>query len=248
MPLRQVHHTVLVIALFGTLLSFITAPEQAVASTPTCAQGGPCLHGDIGPGGGRVFYVAPNDGTFTQLAAIGSMCSTDCKYLEAAPNGWSGGGTDPGVTWSTGANRSIQVTDASGEGIGTGYQNSVAIVNQSGNLAATSAAVTARAYTGGSKSDWFLPSKDELVELTSIIFDEGEFEQLFGYPPPPMLPASNQEEILQRLMFVADHPAAAEDIGRGAKEWFNQYNGVGLAKKWLDLLARPSDTKTAAQE
>jgi len=84
--------------------------------------------------------------------------------------------------------------------------------------------------------------------LQAFNFDEGEFEQLFGYPPPPMLPASNQEEILQRLMFVADHPAAAEDIGRGAKEWFNQYNGVGLAKKWLDLLARPSDTKTAAQE
>ncbi|CAN2186467.1 hypothetical protein MCEMRE226_00420 [Candidatus Nanopelagicaceae bacterium] len=166
----------LAIALFGTLLSFTAAPEQAVASTPTCAQGGPCLHGDIGPGGGRVFYVAPNDGTFTQLGAIGSMCSTDCKYLEAAPNGWSGGSTDPGVTWSTGANSSIQVTDASGEGIGTGYQNSVAIVNQSGNLAATSAAVRARAYTGGSKSDWFLPSKDELVELTSIIFDEGEFD------------------------------------------------------------------------
>ena len=175
-PLRHVNHTVLVFALFGTLLSFTAAPEQAVASTPTCAQGGPCLHGDIGPGGGRVFYVAPNDGTFTQLGAIGSMCSTDCKYLEAAPSGWSGGSTDPGMTWSTGANRSIQVTDASGEGIGTGYQNSVAIVNQSGNLAATSAAVRARAYTGGSKSDWFLPSKDELVELTSIIFDEGEFD------------------------------------------------------------------------
>ena len=175
-PLRHVHHTVLAFALFGTLLSFTAAPEQAVASTPTCAQGGPCLHGDIGPGGGRVFYVAPNDGTFTQLGAIGSMCSTDCKYLEAAPSGWSGGSTDPGMTWSTGANRSIQVTDASGEGIGTGYQNSVAIVNQSGNLAATSAAVRARAYTGGSKSDWFLPSKDELVELTSIIFDEGEFD------------------------------------------------------------------------
>ena len=175
-PLRHVHHTVLVFALFGTLLSFITAPEQAVASTPTCAQGGPCLHGDIGPGGGRVFYVAPSDGTFTQLGAIGSMCSTDCKYLEAAPKGWAGGSTDPGMTWSTGANRSIQVTDASGEGIGTGYQNSVAIVNQSGNLAATSAAVRARAYTGGSKSDWFLPSKDELDELTSIIFDEGGFD------------------------------------------------------------------------
>ena len=175
-PLRRVHHTVLVFALFGTLLSFITAPEQAVASTPTCAQGGPCLHGDIGPGGGRVFYVAPSDGTFTQLGAIGSMCSTDCKYLEAAPNGWSGGSTDPGITWAASENRTTRVTDAIGEGIGTGYRNSVAIVNQSDNLAADAAAVAAMAYRGGSKSDWFLPSKDELVELTSIIFNNGDFD------------------------------------------------------------------------
>lgn len=84
--------------------------------------------------------------------------------------------------------------------------------------------------------------------LQAFNFDEGEFEQLFGYPPPPMLPASNQEEILQRLMFVADHPVAAEDIGRGAKEWFNQYNGVALAKKWLDLLAGPAGTEMLQQE
>jgi hypothetical protein len=84
--------------------------------------------------------------------------------------------------------------------------------------------------------------------LQAFNFDEGEFERLFGYPPPPMLPASTQEEILQRLMFVADHPAAAEDIGRGAKVWFNQYNGVGLAKKWLDLLARSADTEMVSQE
>jgi hypothetical protein len=73
--------------------------------------------------------------------------------------------------------------------------------------------------------------------LQAFNFDEGEFEQLFGHPPPPMLPVNSQEQILQRLMFVADRPVAAEDIGRGAKDWFNQYNGVGLAKKWLGLLA-----------
>jgi hypothetical protein len=90
------------------------------------------------------------------------MCSTNCKYLEAAPNTWSGGAEDPLTSWSTGANQSLSVTGARQTAIGTGYQNSLAIVAQSGNLAETSAAVAARAYTGGGKDDWYLPSIDEL--------------------------------------------------------------------------------------
>jgi hypothetical protein len=83
--------------------------------------------------------------------------------------------------------------------------------------------------------------------LQAFNFYEGEFEQLFGYPPPPMLPARNQHEILQKLLFVVDHPLAAEEIGHAAKEWFHRYNGVSLAKKWLDLLAQPLDTEMATR-
>jgi hypothetical protein len=122
-----------------------------------------CQVGDTGPGGGKIFYVAL--GTFTQADATGSMCTTNCKYLEAAPRTWFGGAGDPEISWSTGANQTVAVLGARETMIGSGYKNSLAIVAQNGNVAATSAAVAAREYTGGSKTDWYLPSKDELNQL-----------------------------------------------------------------------------------
>jgi hypothetical protein len=125
----------------------------------TCATGATCVVGDTGPGGGIVFYV----GSFT---APGTACNTTCRYLEAAPTGWNTD-ADPTRTWATNvnSNQSTVVSGAYGLVVGTGYQNSVAIVNQTGNVAASSAAVLARGYGGGTKSDWFLPSKDELNEM-----------------------------------------------------------------------------------
>jgi hypothetical protein len=43
-------------------------------------------------------------------------------------------------------------------------------------VAASSAAVAAREYGGGSKNDWFLPSKDELAQLYSQKATVGGFE------------------------------------------------------------------------
>ena len=45
-------------------------------------------------------------------------------------------------------------------GIGVGYRNSVAIVNEGNDT--TTAAGLARAYAGGGKNDWYLPSTAEL--------------------------------------------------------------------------------------
>ena len=129
----------------------------------SCAAGGTCAVGDTGPGGGVVFYVQASGGTF----ACGATLASTCKYLEAAPANWLTGTTgDPVRTWATGTgNQTTTVLGALETAIGSGYKNSLAIVAQTGNVAATSAAVEARVYQGNSKTDWYLPSKDETIEL-----------------------------------------------------------------------------------
>jgi hypothetical protein len=72
--------------------------------------------------------------------------------------------------------------------------------------------------------------------LQGFHFAEGEFESIYGYPPPPMLPVKSQEDILPHLLDMADHPEKREAMGQGAKAWFAEHNGIGLARKWLDIL------------
>ena len=141
-----------------------------VAVTPnTCSIGGVCALSNIGPGGGTVFYVASSN-----FASTGSGCGSDCVYLEAAPTGWvtspagqstRGGGTsfvDPRTFWNDVSNREVGAT-AQGTAIGTGYANTSANIAYSST--AGYAATLSRAYLGGGKSDWFLPSMYELNQL-----------------------------------------------------------------------------------
>ena len=104
--------------------------------------------GDTGPGGGKVFITPSTAGNSTG------------KYFEAAPVA-----VEVTRTWATGGNQSAVVSGADGTVIGTGAQNTIDIVNQAGNVEATSAAVYCSELDFGGKSDWFLPSKDELQAL-----------------------------------------------------------------------------------
>jgi len=109
--------------------------------------------GDIGPGGGIVFYVAPS--TF---ASPGSDCASSCRYLGAAP---APRGGDPWLPWAAGVNSRRLVGTSTG--IGSGRANTIAILEQGGNSG--TAAEYAYEYVRGGKRDWHLPSKDELDEL-----------------------------------------------------------------------------------
>ena len=132
--------------------------------------------GQTGPGGGKVIYVAAT------AFSCGPTLAATCTYLEAAPSGWNGG-SDPKRTWATNVNSNRTTTvpapGATQTAIGTGYQNSDAIVAQSGNLAVSSAGVAARAYRGNGLTDWYLPSKDELNALYLQKTVVGGFENDF---------------------------------------------------------------------
>ena len=131
----------------------------------TCATGGECAIGATGPGGGKVFYVAA-----TNFTSTGSDCNTTCKYLEAAPIGWgnlitvvSGETTgtptvDPRLKWCS--NTSTLRNATSKTAIGDGRLNTT-----NGVTCSTGAIYQAEHYAGNGKTDWHLPSKDELNQL-----------------------------------------------------------------------------------
>ena len=104
--------------------------------------------GDVGPGGGKIFITPSTAGNSTG------------QYFEVAPVG-----VEVQRTWATGANQSLVVSGADALAIGTGAQNTIDIVAQSGNVAASSAAVYCSELVSGGQSDWFLPSKDELAQI-----------------------------------------------------------------------------------
>jgi hypothetical protein len=105
--------------------------------------------GETGPGDGIVFY---DKGSYS---GDGDGC---WRYLEAAPVDQS-----TGETWSTILDAYANGSSALPTAIGRGAANTDAIIKQ--NSGAASAAETCRSYTGGGKTDWFLPSKDELNQL-----------------------------------------------------------------------------------
>jgi hypothetical protein len=102
-----------------------------------------------------VFYVHPS-GTFTSIGSDGGL---NCKYLEAAPRALKGG-----FEWCSDTESKLGV---SAQGIGTGMANTTTAANKCPPSAKKrkSAIHAAANYVNNGKTDWHLPSKDELNEL-----------------------------------------------------------------------------------
>jgi hypothetical protein len=95
-----------------------------------------------------------------------------------------------------------------------------------------------RTLWGGTGWECFVCGKPLLQGFN---FVDGEFEQIYGHPPPSMLRVRRCEDILPSLFDMADNVVKREWVGKGGADWFDRYNGVSLARKWLELLtALPS--------
>jgi len=125
--------------------------------------------GDIGPGGGRVFYASTTGfNCGPSYTATGSPYNSKCYYLEAAPTTGANAWTDAAYVWSgnttTVINNASAPETATATAIGWGYRNTLAMVLQ--DATANKAGTIARAYRGPNNlSDWYLPSFDELNQM-----------------------------------------------------------------------------------
>ena len=134
----------------------------------SCANGGTCVVGDVGPGGGVVFYVSGASDSQTAVAGI----TNGGIYLEAAPPGWGNGisvqagetiGTsylDPVVNWCNTTNSTTGATQTS---LGKGGINTS---NIAANCTSGAGKIAADLTLNG-KSDWYLPSYNELLEMSN---------------------------------------------------------------------------------
>jgi hypothetical protein len=161
--------------------------SEQCASNGQRTSGGACRVGDIGTGGGTIFYVSS-----TPFTVSGAPCNTNCRFLEMAPKGWASisaipndisyngqvlaartnADIDPTLVWSDG-NFATQArsTIAVGTDIGTGYSNTQQIKNNTtlGVHDERFAFLAALSYSGNSGTStagqWFLPSLLELNEM-----------------------------------------------------------------------------------
>lgn len=145
----------------------------------------PYYIGGPGAAGGTVYYVS------TRGFYCGPLFTARCKYLEAAPNTWSGGVNDPTKPYALTANVAISVPniDSSTEfskatlnssaKIGFGIIDTNLIVAQNGACArplviasclygAGAGQAYTKTYLGVTYSDWYLPDLAELNQLVKF--------------------------------------------------------------------------------
>jgi hypothetical protein len=144
----------------GLVSSDVAGSVAAIKYRPggtSCATGGTCVVGDIGPGGGIVF-ITP------------STAGGNGKYFEAAPFNWAGSDDLASVaTYCSNPNSNIGATQY---GIGWGETNT--------SLARTAclggAVAKVNSFNGANNtgfSDWFIPSKNEAIELAKVAASTG---------------------------------------------------------------------------
>jgi len=128
----------------------VQGDESGTSGTPAYQVG------DMGPGGGLVFYDAGN-------------YNAGWRYMEVAPVTWNGGGADPQAVW--GAKPStVGLTGNTFRAIGKGKSNTATLATFNNNYPLTgTAAQLCKNLNFNGYSDWFLPSDYELSEIDGAL-------------------------------------------------------------------------------
>ena len=137
--------------------------------------------GDTGPGGGKIFYASEEGFTVEGHASFGS--SYTAHYLEAGLVDLVREGESDWDYWATSENQYINIPGTEME-IGTGRKNTGIIISILDEKAP--AATLCANYRLGGKTDWFLPSSDELVQLYNNKTYVGNFSLTFYWSSSQM--------------------------------------------------------------
>ena len=152
------------------LASYVTklSIQSLSHAAGNCATENICSVGDVGPGGGTVFY---SGAAFTET---GTACGTNCHYLEWAPVSWAstqsqnssfiepGTATADAGTYVFPANNLLGTSST----FGSGFNNTNLMATApSPGTSSSNAAIASRLYAASDSSagQWFLPSQQELI-------------------------------------------------------------------------------------
>lgn len=129
----------------------------------SCVTDQICNVGDISPSGGTIFYKSVS--AFTET---GTVCGSNCYYLEYAPLTWSGSSSEGPYNFfhnSTGPVYASSLVAGTSTNLGTGYNNTSLLIAAGDNVGAPSRARAYAGPNGDTAGQWFVPSLNELLAL-----------------------------------------------------------------------------------